>query len=187
MPNLTQDQKKAMATAFAIGIVLFLAILYCWFFLPFGKKGIEDKKLQTDKVNADIKKVNAELTTLRELKAEEPHFQELQKTLDEISRRLPPSPEAPGFLMALSEILKATGIRTEKLAPDDVIRFSRFTEIPYSINAIGRYHEFGSFLNLVEENPNRFMRVKTMTIVNDPERPSLHVIDLGISTFMFVE
>ena len=62
---------------------------------------------------------------------------------------------------------------------------SLYTEIPYVILAHGRYHAVGQFLTLVEQNPQRFMRVKYLKIKNDLLRPSIHTIQMVVETFMF--
>jgi Tfp pilus assembly protein PilO len=61
----------------------------------------------------------------------------------------------------------------------------QYTEIPYTIEAHGRYHEIGQFLTLIEQNPQRFMRLRNFTAENNLERPSIHPVQMEISTFMF--
>ncbi len=87
----------------------------------------------------------------------------------------------------VSKTLRSSGIVTSKVAPEKLSIYSGYTEIPYTVKAQGRYHEFGQLLNLLEENPDRFMRVKSLTISNNPRQPSHHPIDVGIATFMFVQ
>jgi len=43
----------------------------------------------------------------------------------------------------------------------------------------------GIILTLLEQNTDRFMRVKSFKITDNLQRPSVHPIDMQISTFMF--
>jgi type IV pilus assembly protein PilO len=185
MISLTKQQKKAVITTVIAGVVILGFTSYLYFML--GKKSIAVKTAQIEKNQEKIEILNAQLKEMDELAKLQGRFSEIETRLDQISRRLPSTPEAPGFLNALSAALRATGISTKKLAPTPENAFDRFTEIPYKIDAVGRYHEIGQFLTLVEENPQRFMRVKSLKIENDKARPSLHPVTVGIATFMFVE
>jgi len=185
MMALTSQQKKALIAILVLGVA-FLAMAW-WYWTILGKGIVEQKNVQIDKTRDKIRRLDAQLEEIRELERMKDKFAEIEAKLDQISRRLPPSPEAPEFFNALNEALRSTGIETRKIAPDKLNPLDRFTEIPYIIEAFGRYHEIGQFLTLVEENPQRFMRVKTLTIKNDENRPSLHPVDVGLATFMFSE
>ena len=110
---------------------------------------------------------------------------ELRQMIQKVIQRLPSRPDAPGFLVALVSILRQTGIIQRSVTPEETVNRTQYTEIPYEIDAFGRYHELGQFLTLVEQNPARFMRVKAMRVSNNLARPSIHPIELQISTFMF--
>jgi Tfp pilus assembly protein PilO len=140
---------------------------------------------------------------------------ELDKRLaavQKVARRLPTMIEAPGFLNALRSTLRLTqiiheDIVSEKLEDQDLSRVltkfknqrlskifqakdnkstnKLYTEIPYVIQAHGHYHALGQFLTLVEQNPQRFMRVKYLRVRNNLLRPSMHTIQMVVETFMF--
>jgi Tfp pilus assembly protein PilO len=87
--------------------------------------------------------------------------------------------------MALVSTLRVTGIIQETVKPENVRDRAQYTEIPYTVEAHGRYHELGQFLTLIEQNPQRFMRVKSFKLGTNLLRPSIHPIKMEITTFMF--
>ncbi|RMH29774.1 MAG: hypothetical protein D6691_02160, partial [Candidatus Hydrogenedentota bacterium] len=92
-----------------------------------------------------------------------------------------------GFFQALSKVLQVTRVDYTELEPLKEVSRSAYVEIPYRIKGTARYHDFGHFLNLIEDNPDRFMRVRTFTIENRDDRPSVHPVTIELATFMFVK
>ncbi len=185
MGNLTPGQKDVIKAGFVLAILLFAGALYYYFF--FVKADIEKKEKQIAQLNGEIKKLDQQL---RDIEAQLGNPEELKlkkEFLEKIAAKLPDSPDAPGFFEALRDILSATNIEYTELVPEKHNSYSIYTEIPYKIKCKARYHDFGHFLNLIEENPKRFMRVKTFTIENQDNRPSIHPVTIDVATFMFVK
>ena len=180
------EQKKILVVIVLMGMVALGAIASYWFMLGKGQvSGYEGQEKKTRAEIAVLDKKMADIETFRnETKG---NFEQLQASITQIEKRLPQNREAVGFFEALDAILRSTGVINQRLAVGEINEQSRYAEIPYSIRASGRYHEFGQFLNLVENNPDRFMRVKSFTVKNEPAKPSVHPIEVDIATFMFVE
>ena len=132
-------------------------------------------------------------TVLLEIRAAEEKLNdrdEIKRKADYISKlakMLPSTIDAPGFLNNLASALQATKIDYKKLKPETPEVKTGYTELPYSIECDGRYHDFGQFLNLIENNPNRFLRVKKFEIAVSEKRPSIHPITLSIATFFLTD
>lgn len=185
MIALTPEQKKKVQIALLVGAVIL--VILGWFWISIGSKKVSGLTAQVEELKKKDADLTRQLAELRELEKMRSQYALVEARLEQVSRRLPASPEAPGFQEALSDALRSTGIDIAKLAPEKINDFDQFTEIPYTIAAAGRYHELGQFLTLVEQNSQRFMRVKSLKMVNDDVRPSLHPVDVGIATFMFRE
>jgi Tfp pilus assembly protein PilO len=102
-----------------------------------------------------------------------------------VAAKLPSTVAPEEFFKAFEKILKTTRLSYSELKPLPLLERAIYTEIPYQLVGNGRYHDFGQFLNLVEENPDRLMRIKTFVIENDDSRPSLHPIKVQLATFKF--
>lgn len=180
---LSPEQKRTLTILLVAGVVGLLGMLYYWFM--FGQAEIEDNHKKKAEIEAKRDEIKKQLDTIQEFEQlTTTQFEELESIIKKASRVLPQSRHPEEFLIALRDVLGKTGILTQKLSPDPVAEYDRFAEIPYSIKATGRYHDFGVFLSLVEQNPDRFMRLKTLKITNDLKHPSFHPIELGVGTFM---
>jgi Tfp pilus assembly protein PilO len=182
--NMTPKQKDILK-ALAIVVVAVVAIVA---YLDFGqwRKQINDLKQQSNKIGNEIKTMETRIREIDVALANVDELRRKQELLAQISAKLPDSPDAPGFYNALVKILQSTRINYTALEPKPPAERTAYMEIPYSITCAGRYHDFGQFLNLIEENPDRFMRVKSFSIDNSDKRPSIHPITVDIATFMFL-
>lgn len=181
--NFTEQQKSQLLVIGFLAAVLLVVVVYFHFVI--GRSQINQFKKQSTELRQDIADAEAELAEIRAILAQEDEMERQRAQIAKVVRRLPSNPDAPGFLMALVSVLRTTGIIQEMVKPERVASRSQYTEIPYSIEAFGRYHEFGQFLTLIEQNPDRFMRVKSFTLTNTENRPSMHPVDLEVATFMF--
>ena len=183
MQPMTPQEKDVVKAGIILAVVLFAAVGYYYFYLVADQ--IKKDNIAIERVNEDIKKLENEQ---REIARAFDNLEELKKKaeyLKRIERKLPDRPDAPGFFQALTRILEVTRVTYSELTPLQQVVRTVYTEIPSRVKCRARYHDFGQFLNLIEENPDRFMRVKTFTIDNDDLRPSLHPIEVEIGTFMF--
>lgn len=182
MPELTEKQRKNFVTILLLFVVAIAGLLYYWFM--FGSSSIDTAQAKVAEYEAEKKKISKDLAVINQFEAmTEGQMEEIEQKIAKASLRLPQTRQPAGFYTALRDILQVTGIDTRRLVREDIADYGRFAEIPYSIEALGRFHEFGYMLNLVEEN-ERFMRLKELKLMNDTDRPSLHPIEMSIATFM---
>lgn len=183
MLNLNEQQKFGLLITAFVGVVCLILIGY--FHLMIGRGMIADYERHADNLQVEVRKLETQLHDINATINEKGEVLKQRETIEKITRRLPSTTDAPGFLNALITILATTGVLQEEVKPDATNAMSLYTEIPYSIKAQGHYHAFGQFLTLLEQNPDRFMRLKSLKITNSLERPSVHPIEVNIATFMF--
>lgn len=181
--RLTAQQRDAIKAGFILAAVLFAgAFIYWWQFASPEVESAEKRLVALDSEVADLKK---QVREMDEAALNMEKLKEKQKLLEEVAAKLPSTVAPQEFYRALEEILKVTRLSYTELSQLPLLARAVYTEIPYQIVGTGRYHDFGQFLNLVEENPNRLMRVKTFVIENDDAHPSLHPIKVQLATFKF--
>lgn len=178
----TEKQKSQLLIIGFVGAVMMVICIYFHFMIVRAR--VSDYTGQSKKLEKLIAETTLQVNEIRELMDNQEELEEQRETIQQIVRRLPSTPQAPGFLMELGSVLRKTGIFHEMVKPEKPTSNSQYTELPYNIEAHGRYHEIGQLLTLIEQNPQRFMRVKNFTIENNFERPSVHPISLEIATFM---
>lgn len=181
--NLDEQAKKRLLVGLSIAAFIALAFGY-WRYMIL--------KMTYQKWDNTQKELKAQIDDLKERRLEintaAQYREQIKKKRDIVQKtaeRLPDTEDAVGFYQELINILRITGVQTNRVDPREKRGRTLYTEIPYGISANCRYHEFGQFLNLIEENQKRFMRVNSFNISNNQNRPSIHPVNVEISTFMF--
>lgn len=181
--TFTEQEKKVLFLGAFIAAMMVAGSLY--YYVMFVKKEVAANAEKVVKIRKEIKVVEKELNDMKRFMGKEEEVTNMRKIVESTTKRLPSSHNEYEFLSLLINILRVSKVNQHFLKPSAYVAQTLYTEIPYSIDLKARYHEFGSFLNLVEENPDRFIRVNSFQISNDKDRPSIHPIKVVISTFMF--
>lgn len=181
--KLTLQQKDAIKAGGILAV--FLMALVGGYYFYFAKSEMEAAQLRMTALKKEISDASRRIAEMNEAAQNIEALKEKQKLLAEVAAKLPSTIAPEEFYRALDEILSVTRVSYSELTQLPLLSRPVYTEIPYKINGRGRYHDFGQFLNLVEENPIRLMRVKTFTIENDDNRPSVHPLTVNIATFKF--
>ena len=88
-------------------------------------------------------------------------------------------------LQQINRMVGETGINASGVSPRSQVNYSLYTDFPYEISGVSRYHEFGQLLNLIELNQERVMRVKTFEIDNEKKNPVEHPYDVTLASYVF--
>ena len=183
MQAMTPQEKDVVKAGLILAVVLFGAVVYYYFYIVMEQQKRDKESIAV--IDKDIKALKDEDRKITIAFANIDELKRKAEYLKLIERKLPDRADSQGFYQALTKILEVTNVSYSELVPKKQEVRSVYTEIPYEVNCRARYHDFGQFLNLIEENPDRFMRVKTFTIDNDDARPSVHPTKVDIGTFMF--
>jgi Tfp pilus assembly protein PilO len=184
MMETLSPKERDSVKAFII-LAVFIAGLVGYYYWWVVKPQLAKDKEQATKLNSEIKVLDEKLRAMDVAEANLEAMREKQALLQQISAKLPNSIDAPGFYQALVKILQVTRVEYSELLQQKELVRQVYTEIPYKIVSRARFHDMGQFLNLIEENPDRFMRVKKFVIENNDKRPSIHPATVELATFMF--
>ncbi len=180
---MSEKNKRILQVGLAIGLVGLIAAVYTWYI--WAKPEITKQKKEQESKSAQIATINRQLMQIQNQADLQKTIQQKKAFLEQASRRLPATPNAEGFLASLSDMLQRSSVKVRSVNGEAIQPRSNYTEIPWRVSAMAQYVELGVFFNLVEENPQRLMRVKSFTISNDEELPGYHPVDIQIGTFMF--
>lgn len=181
--NLNEKQKSTLVIVVVLGAFMIVGALY--YKMMFAAGAITETHNAIKKLDGEIADAKKEAAEIEAIMKRQDEFDALQAEISKKLSRLPETVDAPGFFNSLVSVLRTTGILQEVVKPESVQSEESYKEIPYGISAFGRYHEVGQFLTLIEQNPSRFMRVKSFSIDNNIDRPSIHPVNMRIATFMF--
>lgn len=183
MEKFTVQQRDTVKAAFIFGILMFGGVFAFYYF--YVKPEITRQQFIITERNAEIKELEQTIKEMDEAVKDIEALREKQRLLEQVAAKLPSNIAPEEFYKALDEILQATRVEYSEMSQQVPQERSVYTEIPYRISGKGRYHDFGQFLNMVEENPNRLMRIKKFSIENDDNRPSVHPLQVELATFKF--
>ncbi len=183
--QLTDKEKNDLIAVVFFMILVLGGMTYFW--LMFGKGMIQKITTQADAKEQEFYITDSKMEQINTFLAETEgnKYEELVAKLTEINKLLPTSSQPITFFAALDGALRETNIQPTEARPEVLGGGTEYEEIPYSIVANGSYANFGSFLSKVEQNPDRFMRIKTFKIINSLERPEVHTVDTKIATYRF--
>ncbi|MDX2177853.1 MAG: type 4a pilus biogenesis protein PilO [Candidatus Sumerlaeia bacterium] len=182
---LSEKNRQTLLAIVIGGLVLIAGSAYYYFM--FAAAEIESNKKVTAEAEQKARDARRELANLQALIANDDQRELMKRLVDRVKTKLPSDPESTEFFRFVEETLRRTGVSMSRLAPEDPVARELFIEVPFSMRGGARYHEFGQLLNVVECSPERLMRVAEFKIDNDPARPSVHPIEVMITTFTFNE
>ncbi len=183
LENLTAQERDGVKAAAILMVILYAGLIY-YNYQILGPEMVKNEKL----IAASEEQIKEREQTLSDMNAMAANMEEVrrkQALLAEVVKRLPKSADPQGFYQALEPVLEATQFEYTELQPQVAASRATYTEIPYRIIGKSRYHDFGQFLNMIEENRDRLMRVKGFAVRNQPDRPSIHPLNVDVASFMF--
>ena len=147
---------KIQQIAIGLGLVLVAAILAQFVFLKDKRANIVSMKAKNEQLEKDIRYAQAIQKSAAELQEEMNH---LTAQLDRLKKILPTSVNKPKFMADIKRYanesgVEITGLSQNKDSVDDVI-----VEHPFTYQARGNYHDFGSFFAHLSDYP-RIINVK---------------------------
>lgn len=180
---LNEKNKQTLLAGGILGVAILVIIIY--FGLTMVRPQVDKQKADIAKLETDIKKNRAELNRLKNFINDEGSRGEVIATFERISSRLPPQQDPFEVFELLRDYFEGTDVVFTYLEPGRQTSRGRYFEYPFIIRGSARYHEFGQLVNLIECNPSRLMHVNSFRLTNNDRRPSIHPMELGISTFTF--
>jgi Tfp pilus assembly protein PilO len=182
---ISPKNKQALIVGGILGTALLVIIVYMGFM--FVRDDIAQKKTQTETKRTELRAAKQKLAQYQAYLQDENTRRQVQEAFFQVASRLPDSQDPIEIYELFRDYLEGTDVALSFLEPGSSTRRERFTEYPYTIRGSARYHEFGQFVNLIECNPQRLMRVTNFKLTNNEKRPSIHPMEVGITTFTFNE
>jgi Tfp pilus assembly protein PilO len=168
--------------------VVFLIILADVFLLVLPQiGGIADVNDQIKKMSDDTQQVLVGRQRTNLLKKS---LQGERNQLSSLSIKVRPIQEVPAILSTISSIAKEYGVRIDQLIPEynqlealNADAEGKYYALPVLIKARCGYHNFGRFLNKVENAELSFM-IKSFIVQNDETSPNTRLFSLTINIIL---
>jgi Tfp pilus assembly protein PilO len=183
---MTDQNKTALTIGLILAVLLAIVVAY-WDFStvqPRLRANVQAKQT----AQQQIKDRTARLKEIDTFIADADARERLIAQVVSAQKRLPKDQQADEFLDILRIAMRDTGVAFSRIEPPrSPVQRSNYEELNFLIRGSARFHEFGQFVNIIECHPDRFMRVSGFTIGQNAKRPSIHPVDLNVSTFLFRE
>lgn len=180
---MTEKNRQATLIICVFGLLAMAAAAYYYFMM--AKENITRMDAEAKKIAEENIKSEREITQLKALVNDKARWEALKAKVEHAKRRLPQNPDDTAFFEILQETVRRTNISASRLQVKPVVPRPTYLEVPYEIGGAARYHDFGQFLNVVECHPDRLMRVSKFSLRNNDKRPSVHPMNITITTFTF--
>jgi len=154
---LTEKNKQALIVGVVLGALLLFLLGYFYFISV--KPALAAGQKSRVKLTADVEALEKQMKAMQELINNKEKLADMERVVATARKRLPNDEQAIEFLGILRDSLAKTGVSQNMISKEKTLKRAVYSEIPYKIKGSARYHEFGQFVNLIECNPERFMRV----------------------------
>jgi Tfp pilus assembly protein PilO len=181
--TISEKNKQVLLVGTIIGCALLGIMGYFYFMFVKADVDRADKEIAT--LQADNRKARDQLRTYRAFLQDEATRRLVEDQFERIASRLPSGQDPVDVFDILRGYFEGTDVQFTNLETTNPVNRGRFTEYPFKIKGSARYHEFGQLVNLIECDPKRLMRVNELKLANNPNRPSIHPMELTLSTFTF--
>ena len=168
----------------AIGVLLFTVMILFYFkmlLLPLATKLKQVGDLRAQ-YRRELAVTEAGLKRMEEVKME---IQRLEKAVGETQSRFPAEREP--ILEELSDLAENAGIKILETTPGAQVagdsEFKGLVKLPITLHAVGGYHEFGTFVNALE-NSKRIYLVQDLSIRANPDKERVHSFQLVLEAFL---
>jgi Tfp pilus assembly protein PilO len=170
------------------GGVVFVIILLDVFLLVLPQLGsIADINDQIKKLSEDTQQVLVDRQRSNLFKK---NLQEARNKLSALNIKVRPIQEVPAVLSTISSVAKEYGVKIDQLIPEynqledlNATQDGKYYALPVLIKARCGYHQFGRFLNKVE-NGDLFLIMKDFIIQSDEKTPNIHLFSLTIKIIL---
>lgn len=181
--TISQKNKQTLLVGCLVGGALLLILAYYMVFFAWDQ--MDSVRTETNKVLAENRANRAQLDEYRSYLQDEETRRRVEEQFERIAARLPSGQDSVDVFDILRGYFEGTDVQFTNLESGAQNKRGRFTEYPFRVRGNARYHEFGQLVNLIECDPKRLMRVNEMKLENNNNRPSVHPMELSISTFTF--
>lgn len=136
---------------FFIVLLLGVIVLLGWYFYISNQ---QDELASNQRTEVNLKREfatkQAKAANLDQL---EHQLDQMKSMLQQLLRQLPSKTEMPALLVDISQTALASGLQTQSFRPEKEIPQEFYAEKPISLEMIGTYHQFGTFISGVASLP----------------------------------
>jgi Tfp pilus assembly protein PilO len=173
---MSTQEKQAIVVGVLIGLAV-LVVCYYLFYIPMQRQmgEAQRKNAELDKQRRDLQ---AYLDDRETRDAEAARIRKFE-------HMLPEEREVPQLFDYLRDIANDTGIEFIAIRSQESQNKNLLKVFPFEIDLKSSYHQLGEFLEKIEVNQKRFLRVDDIQLISSEENPTLHDASVVVTTFVY--
>ena len=180
------NEKNPYYTLIA-GLVIFLVLDY-FLLMQFQLSNLRSLNPKLVSLSQELKLAQ---TNIRDMGKFRDEIKELMVKSQDINSEIKSKEEIPLILENISRLASKYGVAIDQIVPnptnEEVIMKNndgQYLTVPVKVEASGGYHNFGRFLNQLE-NEEQFFTISDFSIVGNSQDPVHHSISLTIKALIF--
>ena len=175
-----------------LGILIILLLVVGYYFLLFSPLRTEfaQRSEERSQKEQELRELDRQVAQLQEVARNAP---DLERQLLEYSKRIPPQPEIPTFVVQVEEISQAAGVTQlsiEPGAPEPPPGGGDFSRIPVTMSFEGTYEQLQDFMGrlldlvrLVTVNEISYTPVEEENTTIDPDVERLLQVEISAEVY----
>ncbi len=175
-----------------LGILIILLLVIGYYFLLFSPLRTEfaQRSEERSQKEQELRELDRQVAQLQEVARDAP---DLERQLLEYSKRIPPQPEIPTFVVQVEEISQAAGVTQlsiEPGAPEPPPGGGDFSRIPVTMSFEGTYEQLQDFMGrlldlvrLVTVNEISYTPVEEENTTIDPDVERLLQVEISAEVY----
>lgn len=172
-----------------IGVLLAAFLLDYFFLMSPQLASLRKISPEIKIVSEDIKKAQGDVNKVNTYKKD---LEQISKKLDQASLKIKSREDVPFILEHIANIAGETGVKIDQIMPDAIGQElltennqRKYFDLPIYMEARSGYHDFGQFLNRIEQD-DVSLRVSSFTIVPTTDN-RYHLVKLTFKATVFEE
>ncbi len=179
------EQNPFLVVGISVGVLLVI------FYLLFFQAKIKETTVLTAEIGNLQQTLDETKNNLARLNQYNQELLNLRQKINFLSKKIKSKEEIPAALESLSRVASENGVKIEQMMPDegrsDIVLSNdegNFTAIPVVIGARSSYHDFGRFINKLED-AGIFLGITDFGVMTNSADSNQHLVKLVLRLVFF--
>lgn len=179
------EQNPFLVVGIAAGIIIVL------FYFVFFQSKIKETTALGSEITTLQQTLDETKNNLQRLSQYNQELANLRKKIDDLGKKIKTKEEIPTALESLSDLAAQNGVKIQQMRPDEargetVLKNTegKFISIPVVIGARSSYHDFGKFVNTIEQS-GIFLGISDFGVMVNLDDSNQHLIKIVMRLVIF--
>ena len=188
----SESQKQIIISSIILVVVVIGGLWYYQYMFGAAKLKRLDEEIAKSRTQLDDLK--AKRLKYIDLQNREAEILAMREQVEQAAQRLPREANENQIHDILSRVMKETNVYSSEVRRVSAVNRQLYSEIVFEFECLARYHNLGELFTMIEENKERFLRIREFTVSNtygargrtsQDSRPSIQYARVQIVAYTF--